>query len=315
MRILITGVGGYAGFHAALRLAAAGHQVTGLTRNSTQPRLDVLRAREVALIVGDVAEPDGYHDALEQSEVVIHTLLDWKRPLETDRTLFAALASLMQHTGARRRFIYTTGCSIFGKIGVHVMDESTEPNPAHPLAFRRTLELEALALNLSVVVLRPGFMYGNDGHSSVSVDWFVMAAAGDPVFRGDREKGWSWVHVDDLAEAYLLAAEADSSIDGEVFCIADEHRPRCIDVMRRCLAAAGYDGEIRFEPPMEGDKLSTRFDQNEFITSAKARRRLGWYARRPGVLDSIPTAYASWQAAQRLHGGGRGAKTSGTRPA
>ena len=43
MRILITGVTGYAGFYAAIRLAAAGHQVTGLARNLESPRLDLLR--------------------------------------------------------------------------------------------------------------------------------------------------------------------------------------------------------------------------------------------------------------------------------
>ncbi len=300
MRIFITGVSGYAGFHTALRLAAAGHHVTGLARNTAQPRLDILRTREIAIMSGDIAEADGYRDVLEQSQVVIHTVLDKKRAKETDRALFAALASLTEHPGARRRFIYTTGCAILGNVGAHVMDESIEPDPAYPLAFRRTLELEALALDLGVVVLRPSFMYGNDGHNSVTADWFAMAEAGDPVFRGDREKGWSWVHVDDLAEAYLLAAEADRSVDGEVFCITDEQRPRCVDVMRACLVAAGYDGAIRFEPPMKGDTISMWFDKNEFSTSAKARRQLGWFARRLGVLDSIPAAYASWKAAQRF---------------
>jgi nucleoside-diphosphate-sugar epimerase len=300
MRIFITGVSGYAGFHAALRLAAAGHEVTGLARNPDAPRLATLRAHEIAIARGDVAEPDGYRELLERSDVVIHTLLDKKRPLETDRALFAALAGLPEHRGARRRFIYTTGCSIFGKTGVRVMDETTEPHPAHALAFRRALEIEALALNLGVVVLRPGFMYGNDGYNSVSTDWFAMAESGVAVFRGDRQKGWSWVHIDDLAEAYRLVVEGGRSLDGEVFCIADEQRPLCVDVMRACLAAAGYSGEIRFEPSLAGDNVSTWFDQNEFMTSEKARRLLGWVPRRPGVLDALPAAYAAWKAAARL---------------
>jgi nucleoside-diphosphate-sugar epimerase len=300
MHILITGVSGYAGYHAALRLAAAGHAVTGLVRNPGTPRLEVLRAHEIAIATGDVAEPDGYRTLLERSDVIIHTMLDKKRPLETDRTLFAALATLPEHAGARRRFIYTTGCSIFGKAGVRVMDETTEPNPEHALAFRRTLEIEALALPLSVVVLRPGFMYGNDGYNSQSTDWFEMAESGDAVFRGDRDKGWSWIHIDDLAEAYRLVAEADKRVDGEVFCLADEGQPRCLEVMRGCLAAAGYTGEIRFEGPLKGHNASTWFDQDEFITSEKARRILNWVPRRPGVLDALPAAYAAWRAAQRL---------------
>ncbi len=299
MKIFITGVSAYAGFHAAIRLAAAGHAVTGLVRNPDQPRLNILRMHEVALLAGDVGRPETYRSALEDSDAVIHTMLDKKQPIETDRALFAALRALPERT-LRRRFVYTTGCSIFGKVAVPVIDETVEPNPDHPLAFRRDLEREALAVeNACGTVLRPGFMFGNDGFNSVSADWFAMAEAGDPVFRGDQEKGWSWIHIADLAEAFRLVVEArDSLVDGEVFHLADDQRPRSLDVMRACLDAAGYAGGLRFEGPTKGDNISTWFDQNEFIASHKARERLGWRPRRAGVVASAKPAYAAWKAAQ-----------------
>ena len=203
---------------------------------------------------------------------------------------------------AARRFIYTTGCSIFGKLDVEWIDETTEPNPAHALAFRRVLEKEALALaNVSTTVVRPGFMFGADAFNSVSADWFEMAEGGDPVYRGDPKKGWSWIHIADLAEAYRLAVEApDNVARGEVFHLADELRPRCVDVMRACVNAAGFKGEIRFEGPKKGDNISTWFDQNEFIASQKARTRLGWRTRHPGIIESAPAAYRSWKAAKAL---------------
>ncbi|MFM2129667.1 MAG: hypothetical protein RL477_1213 [Pseudomonadota bacterium] len=299
MKVFVTGASGYAGFYAALRLAACGHQVTGIVRNPAQPRLDVLRMQEVRLVVGDVSDTASYRDELAAADVVIHTMLDKKNLLGTDRALFAALDALPRR-GTRRRFVYTTGCSIFGKIGVPVMDESVEPHPDHPLAFRRTLEKEALALaNVATTVLRPGFMYGNDGYNSVSTDWFAMAAADDVVYRGDRDKGWSWVHIADLAEAYRRVAEApEKAVAGEVFHLADDERPRCIDVMRACLAAAGYTGEIRFEGSKKGDNISTWFDQNEFITSAKARARLGWRPRHDGIVAGARAAFEAWKAGQ-----------------
>jgi len=273
--------------------------VTGIVRHPEQPRLNVLRMQEVTLLTGDVCEPATYHAELARSDVTIHTMLDKKRPFETDRALFAALQSLPPRT-ARPRFIYTTGCSIFGKVPVAVMDERTEPNPEHPLAFRRGLEREALALdNVRTVVLRPGFMFGNDGFNSVSADWFAMAEEGDAVFRGDRERGWSWIHIADLAEAYRLVVEADeSAVDGEIFHLGDENRPRSVDVMRACLDAAGYQGELRFDQPMKGDNISTWFNQNEFITSQKARERLGWRTRHDGIIESAKPVYESWRAAQ-----------------
>jgi nucleoside-diphosphate-sugar epimerase len=234
------------------------------------------------------------------SDVVIHTMLDKKRPFDTDRALFAALHGLSPRP---RRFIYTTGCSIFGTVPVEVMDETVEPNPDHPLAFRRGMEREAMAVNnVSAVVVRPGFMFGYDGYNSVSADWFEMAESGDPVFRGDRERGWSWIHIGDLAEAYRLISEADDSkVGGEIFHLADDLRPRCLDVMRACVAAAGRDpNAIRFEGSLKGDNISTWFNQNEFITSRKARERVGWTARHEGVIDSAENIYRSWKAANPL---------------
>lgn len=297
MRIFMTGVSGYAGYYAALRLAAAGHEVTGIVRNPEQPRLNVLRMQEVRIVVGDVSDTAAYGKELERSDVIIHTMLDKKNLLGTDRTLFAALEGLEARKNPRR-FVYTTGCSIFGNVAAAIMDESTEPNPDHPLAFRRTLEKEALALTrTATTVLRPGFMYGNDGYNSVSTDWFAMAEAGDAVFRGDREKGWSWVHIADLAEAYRLVVEADEqTVSGEIFHLADDRRPKSLDVMRACLEAAGYRGEIRFEDSKAGDNISTWFDQNEFITSAKARGRLGWAPRHEGVIAGAKTAFSAWRA-------------------
>jgi len=303
MKVFVTGVSGYAGFYGALRLAAAGHLVTGLVRHPEQPRLGMLRVQEVRLVSGDVGDIASYRAELEASDIVIHTMLDKRNPQGTDRALFAALKDLPARD-RRRRFIYTTGCSIFGKLPILVMDETVEPNPAHPLAFRRTMEKEALAIpGISTVVLRPGFMYGNDGYNSVSADWFAMAKANEVVFRGDQERGWSWIHIADLAEAYRLAAEADDSVvAGQVFHLGDALLPRSLDVMRACVTAAGYKGEVRCEEPMKGDNISTWFNQNEFMTSQKARDRLGWRPQHAGIIECVNPVYASWLAAQNAAG-------------
>ena len=303
MRVFLTGASGYAGFHAALRLTAAGHHVTGVVRHPGQFRLQILRMHEVKLIHGDVAQPESYRAELEQSDVIVHTMLDKKRHFETDRTFFGVLQDLSPRT-PRRRLVYTTGVSIIGKVAAPVLDETIEPNPNHPIAFRRQLEKEALALgNVSTIVLRPGFMFGNDGFNSISTDWFAMAEEGDPVFRGDQEKGWSWTHVSDLAEAYRLAAEADEGVvGGEIFHIVDEHRPRSLDVMRACLDAAGYKGPIRLEGPAKGDNISMWFDQNAYSSSRKARELLGWTSRQDGVLASAERLFDAWKAAQALYG-------------
>ena len=96
MRAFVTGAAGYAGFYAALRLAAVGHTVTGIVRHPEQPRLNILRMQEVTLLSGDVGQTEAYYSELARSDVVIHTMLDKKRPLDTDRALFG-------HCKRRRR--------------------------------------------------------------------------------------------------------------------------------------------------------------------------------------------------------------------
>lgn len=303
MKVFLTGASGYAGFHAALRLSAAGHQVVGVVRHPEQPRLRELRMHEIRLVHGDVAQPDTYRAELESCDAVVHTMLDKKNHFSTDRAFFAALESLSPRA-KRRRLVYTTGVSIIGKVDVPVLDETIEPNPAQPISFRRQLEREAFALkNVGTAVLRPGFIFGADGFNSISADWFEMAEQGDAVFRGDREKGWSWTHVADLAEAYRLAAEADENlVNGEIFHVTDDHRPLCRDVMRACVNAAGYKGDIRFEPPAKGDNISMWFDQNGYSSSAKAREKLGWRARQQGVIASADGLFAAWSAARNRDG-------------
>ena len=120
MKVFITGVSGYAGFYGALRLAAAGHTVTGLVRHPEQPRLNMLRIQEVRLVTGDVGDVASYRAELETTDVVIHTMLDKRKPQETDRALFAVLEELPARN-PRRRFIYTTGCSIFSRRPGHLL--------------------------------------------------------------------------------------------------------------------------------------------------------------------------------------------------
>ena len=301
MKVLVTGATGYAGFHAAIALRQAGHQVYGLTRNDSKPKAKKLQGYEVQIAVGDIKQPETYRQYLENSDVLVHAMMDFDAPQEADRKLFETLRQVAETTKRNRLFIYTTGCSIYGKRPERVMDETTPANPDHALAFRMDMEQELFDLAIPQcrkVVLRPGFMYGLDGKSSITGMWFGMGEKGKAIYRGDKEKGWSWVHISDLAQAYVRVAESSAVINGEVFCIANEQRPKCLEIMRACLQATGYEGEIEFAEPQEDDVTSTWFDQNEFITSHKARQKLGWTPRHIGVIDEIETYYAAWKAAR-----------------
>jgi len=302
MHILISGAGGYAGSAIARTLRQAGHHVTALVRRPDSKRAQNLLMQGIHLLPGDLRQPATYRDALAACDVFITTVLDFVDPVGTDRLLMETLRGVpAKADGSQRLFVYTTGCLIYGHVPGLLLDETTPGNPAHQLHFRMELEQEVFELQTwRTVVVRPGFLYGQDGYSCHAATWFEQGEEGQLVFGGDRAKGWSWVHVDDLAEAYHRIVE-HLGLDREIFCVADEQQPLCLDVATAAARAAGFAGNVEFGPATMED-WSALFEQNQFISSAKARRVLGWVPRHASVLAQLDRHYHDWRVSQHPNG-------------
>ncbi|MFI1761444.1 NAD-dependent epimerase/dehydratase family protein [Streptomyces sp. NPDC020800] len=298
MDILVTGATGYAGSYVCAALARAGHTVSGLTRNAASPAARALATAGVTPVEGDFSVPSTWRGYLDEVRAVVHLLMDTSDPYGADQRLFAELQAARGRDGRQRHLVFTTGIGSYGRTGVPVMDESTSGNPDGPLAFRFQLERELAATGLPHTVVRPGFMYGGPATTSMAGQWFAAAEAGSPVFYGDTDKRWSWVHVDDLADAYVRILDHPAAVDGETFVIADEQRLKALDVQREAVRAAGYGGEIALAAAQDGGMLAVAADQDELVTSAKARRLLGWAPRHLAITDAMDTHYRAWKAAQ-----------------
>lgn len=184
MYILVTGASGYIGETVCLTLRRAGHTVTGVVRNADSPVARFLRQNEVGLLPADLNQPNSYREAIVNTDAIIHTVLDHANPIGTDNTLLATLKAVAAASPRSRLLIYTTGCSIYGKRPEYIMDENTPGNPASPLAFRMAMEQEVLQLTgYRKVILRPGFMYGKDGRSSMSGRWMAQRVGVGHAFR------------------------------------------------------------------------------------------------------------------------------------
>lgn len=114
MNVLVTGATGYAGYHTAIALRQAGHSVYGLVHDADKPRAKTLEAQEVRVVAGDIREPKTYEHLIEQSDAIIHAMMDFESPMETDRKLFSTLREVSDRSRRNRVFVYTTGCSIYG---------------------------------------------------------------------------------------------------------------------------------------------------------------------------------------------------------
>ncbi|GAA0996854.1 NAD-dependent epimerase/dehydratase family protein [Streptomyces rhizosphaericus] len=298
MQILVIGATGYAGRRVSTALARAGHTVLGLTRDTTTPAARDLAVNEVTPVEGDFSQPETWRGHLEGADAVVHLLMDMSDPVGGDQRLFAELLAAQERDGRRRHLVFTTGISCYGRTGLPLMDENTPGNPDSPIGFRFNLEKELAASGLAHTVVRPGFMYGGPAITSMTGQWFAAAEAGNPIFYGDTAKRWSWVHVDDLADAYVRILEQPEALDGEVFVIADDQRLTALDMQYTAVRAAGFTGEIALASAEQGGMMQMAADQDELVSSAKAHRLLGWRPRHASFTDNPAQHYRAWKTAQ-----------------
>ena len=191
MNILLFGASGYAGHAAALALRQAGHAVTALLRTTDTERARALQAQQIRVVAGNLRRPATYRAELAACQVCLNCALDFADPASTDRLLLEALRGLPPAVGAAKRLLVYTSCSTgYGWVPQRLLDETTPGNPAHPLHFRWELEQEVFQLDtMRTVVVRPGFLYGQDGRSCFASTWFEQAEMGQVVYGGDPGQG------------------------------------------------------------------------------------------------------------------------------
>jgi nucleoside-diphosphate-sugar epimerase len=129
--------------------------------------------------------------------------------------------------------------------------------------------------------------------------WFKSASDGvPPEVVGEGANRWALVHIEDLGEAYRLAAE--SGLAGEVFCIVERSRETVREMATAAGRAAGLSGEIRSLPLIDARKTMGPFADalaaDQRVDGGKAERVLGWRSRHRGFVDEADTFYRSWRA-------------------
>lgn len=297
-RVFVTGASGYVGSAVAARLVRAGHEVYGLTRRRDHAR--ALAAVGVHPVLGDLAGAADWLGALQNCDAAVHAASDDTGPAARDQNALEALRAAALD-GRVRRVIYTSGVWVngAGDPGV-VVDESTPVRPLELVQWRVAHEEIALDLashDVAVVVLRPGIVYGEC--RGILGAWFAEAHEHHALhYPGDGAQHWPLVHRDDLAEAYALALEHASG--GERFVLGDESRHRVKELAEAAAAAAGVPAgptpaaEVIGSLALYGRALLADMT----VTSAKARRELGWVARHTSFVAEAPALLREWTLAR-----------------
>ena len=162
----------------------------------------------------------------------------------------------------------------------------TEESPLAPpalTAWRGEREARVLASDVHAAVVAPAVVYGHGGGIPAGVIAGSRDADGVVTLVGSGAQHWSSVHVDDLAELYVLAIEQGAT---GVFIGASGANPTV-----RELGEAAGDAVRAESDDASRARLGAGFADALLLdqrpTGEKARAVLGWSPSRASVLDEL----------------------------
>ena len=289
-KVLILGATGYLGSHVTRRLSAAGMQVSGVSRSVDGDR-KILDSGGHALR-GDLAEPAPLLDAANDHDIVIYTA---QLNLQAE---FAFLSSLTSRLGATKKtLIFTSGTGVLsqrtdGEWSEDTFAENDHFVPSKYIGFRHVTENLVMAAGwsgaLHAMVIRPSMIWGNGGCGHIARFYQDAQEHGDVGYLGSGLNLYSNVHVEDLAELYLLALER-GAVGALYHAVSGELNNRTI--AQAVAADAGVSSRsLTFDEAVERwGKFETLIGMGVCSRSRAPRSRseLGWSPRHTDLLTDI----------------------------
>ncbi|ERN41111.1 nucleoside-diphosphate-sugar epimerase [Rubidibacter lacunae KORDI 51-2] len=311
MKAFVTGATGFTGSHLVARLLADGATVVCLVRaSSDRQRLSGL---PVESIEGDLGDRAALARGVAGADVVFHTAayveLGIVDEIAMERANIDGTRAVLEaaRDAGVCKVIYCSTIGVLGDTGGRVVDETFQRQQAgFSSAYDRTklraqeVADEFAAAGLPVVsVLPAGILGADDPHFGKILQLFLRGKL--PVWAGgDRPTGV--VHVDDLVDAMLRAAEVGRAGDryiisaGELttramFEIAGSDRgiPGPREIPRWLVRTLGTIldpiGRLTgWQPPLSRERVHYLYDRCVRVDASKARQELQWQPRSPETL-------------------------------
>ena len=309
MEVFVAGATGALGRQLVPRLVASGHGVVGMTRSASKRA--VLRNLGATPVVADALDAEQVAGAVAaaEPEVIVHELTALAGPLDLrhfDRDFAATnrlrtdgtdhLLAAGRAVGARRFVAQSFAGWPYARSAGAVKTEDDPLDPTPPAPMRRTLDAiryleEAVTGTDSIegIVLRYGALYGPgtslDGEGSEQVE--LIRKRKFPVV-GDGRGVWSFVHVEDAADATVAAVERGQP---GIYNIVDDE-PAPVAEWLPALAAALGAKPPRHVPRwlgrlLAGEVATVMMTEVRGASNAKAKRELGWQLRHPSWREGL----------------------------
>jgi UDP-glucose 4-epimerase len=313
VRLLVTGGAGYIGGVVTLHLLRAGHQVTVLDDLSTGHADAVPDG--ATFVPGDLAERAGgvladgdpydgvLHFAAKAlvAESVEHPERYWRTNVAGTLALLDAMRA-----NAVPRLVFSSTAATYGEPDEVPIVETAPPRPTNPygaskLAVDMMITSEARAHGLGAASLRYFNVAGASGgqgerHSPEThiIPIALQVVAGRrPTFAvngtdyptPDGTCIRDYVHVDDLAEAHLLALTGTVAGEHRIYNLGNGAGFSVLDVVEAVRRVTGHPLPTEVGPRRPGDPAVL------VASSAKIREELGWTPRKPTVDEMVADAW------------------------
>jgi nucleoside-diphosphate-sugar epimerase len=216
MKIFLTGASGYIGSVIAEKLKGRGHQVVGLARSEKAE--NKLAEAKIESVRGELNDFDVLKKAAGEADGVIHTAFshkfnDYNDAINLDREVIKSFTESLMQT--YKPLIITSSSSILGDTRGNLADEDYPFGQNSSRRLRGEAENDVLQLSSkgirSIVLRLPLFVYGRGGSSFVPFVINEAKIVGSANYVESGEHKVSAVHVEDAANAYLLALETGTA--------------------------------------------------------------------------------------------------------
>ncbi|MGT2425575.1 NAD-dependent epimerase/dehydratase family protein [Amnibacterium kyonggiense] len=279
MKVVVTGSRGKVGRAAVLALIEAGHDVLGV--DLVRPVFDAGEVVPGRYVMADLTDAGSAYAVVAGADAVVHTAAIPQPTAHPPHVVFQTnlmatfnLVEAAVRFGVRR-FVNVSSESIVGNFFPErpflpdyvPVDEQHPLKPQDPYALSKAfgeqlMDAAVRRSDLRAISIRPSTVHNEDNYEAN-----LGKQVRDPA--NLSANFWSYIDADDLADALVLATESD--LPGhEVFYIAAPDN------------AGGHDfAEVLHR--FYGDQVELRHlerPDSSGISTEKARRLLGWTARR-----------------------------------
>jgi nucleoside-diphosphate-sugar epimerase len=298
---LITGGAGYIGTSLLRELVQVAGRVRRFSRAESRPPFPVGGSAVLEDVVGDVRVRADVERALEGIDVVFHLAAqtsvyvadaDPALDLDTNVLPIVQLLEACRASGRRPTVLFAGTSTQVGLAARWPVDESFPDAPVtvydvHKIMGEQYLEYYARRSFVRGATFRLANVYGPGPRSSkpergVLTTMVRRALAGEPLkIFGHGEFVRDYVYVDDVAHAFMLAAENPDAVNGQHFILGTGQGCTLRAAVQRVAEIVGArTGQPVKVEHVEAPASLSPIETRNFVADISAvRRALGWVPR------------------------------------